>query len=34
MDSATIGQRLRQLRLGRELSQAEFAKQLAISPAY
>ena len=34
MDSATIGQRLRQLRLTRALSQADFAKQLAISPAY
>jgi len=34
MDSATIGQRLRQLRLARDVSQVEFAKQLAISPAY
>ncbi|MEZ4399829.1 MAG: short-chain fatty acyl-CoA regulator family protein [Kofleriaceae bacterium] len=34
MDSATIGQRLRQLRLDRALSQAELARQLAISAAY
>lgn len=34
VDSATIGQRLRQLRLRREISQADFARQLAISPAY
>jgi hypothetical protein len=34
MDSALIGQRLRQLRLARELTQADLAKQLAISPAY
>src|SRR5689334_193384 len=34
MDSATIGQRLRELRLSRELSQADFARQLEISPAY
>jgi transcriptional regulator with XRE-family HTH domain len=33
MDSALIGQRLRQLRLARELTQADLAKQLAISPA-
>src|SRR5688500_13610808 len=34
MDSATIGQRLRELRLARELSQADFARQLEISAAY
>ncbi|HTJ43838.1 MAG TPA: short-chain fatty acyl-CoA regulator family protein [Kofleriaceae bacterium] len=34
MDSATIGQRLRELRLGKELSQADLARQLDISPAY
>lgn len=34
MDSSTIGQRLRQLRLQRDLSQADLARQLAISPAY
>ncbi|KAB2883147.1 MAG: helix-turn-helix domain-containing protein, partial [Kofleriaceae bacterium] len=34
MDSSTIGQRLRQLRLARDLSQADLARQLAISPAY
>jgi XRE family transcriptional regulator, fatty acid utilization regulator len=34
MDSATIGQRLRELRLGKELSQADLARQLEISPAY
>jgi predicted transcriptional regulator/DNA-binding XRE family transcriptional regulator len=34
MDSSTIGQRLRELRLGKELSQADLARQLEISPAY
>jgi XRE family transcriptional regulator, fatty acid utilization regulator len=34
MDSATIGQRLRELRLGKDLSQADLARQLEISPAY
>ncbi len=34
MDSSTIGQRLRQLRLAKDLSQADLARQLAISPAY
>jgi predicted transcriptional regulator/transcriptional regulator with XRE-family HTH domain len=34
MDSSTIGQRLRQLRLARDLSQADLARQLTISPAY
>ena len=34
MDSATIGQRLRELRLAKELSQADLARQLEISPAY
>lgn len=34
MDSATIGQRLRELRLARDLSQADLARQLEISPAY
>jgi predicted transcriptional regulator/transcriptional regulator with XRE-family HTH domain len=34
MDSSTIGQRLRQLRLQRNLSQADLARQLTISPAY
>ncbi|HUQ06861.1 MAG TPA: short-chain fatty acyl-CoA regulator family protein [Kofleriaceae bacterium] len=34
MDSSTIGQRLRQIRLARDLSQADLARQLAISPAY
>lgn len=34
MDSSTIGQRLRQLRLQRDLSQADLARQLTISPAY
>jgi predicted transcriptional regulator/DNA-binding XRE family transcriptional regulator len=34
MDSSTIGQRLRELRLGKELSQADLARQLDISPAY
>jgi XRE family transcriptional regulator, fatty acid utilization regulator len=34
MDSATIGQRLRELRLAKDLSQADLARQLEISPAY
>lgn len=34
VDSATIGQRLRLLRQRREVTQAELARQLAISPAY
>jgi len=34
MDSSTIGQRLRELRLGKDLSQADMARQLEISPAY
>ncbi len=34
MDSATIGQRLRELRLSKDLSQADLARQLEISPAY
>ncbi len=34
MDSATIGQRLRELRLAKDLSQADMARQLEISPAY
>ncbi len=34
MDSATIGQRLRELRLARDLTQADLARQLEISPAY
>ncbi|HVK77510.1 MAG TPA: short-chain fatty acyl-CoA regulator family protein [Kofleriaceae bacterium] len=34
MDSTTIGQRLRALRLAKDLSQADLARQLTISPAY
>jgi predicted transcriptional regulator/transcriptional regulator with XRE-family HTH domain len=34
VDSATIGQRLRELRLGKDLSQADLARQLDISAAY
>jgi XRE family transcriptional regulator, fatty acid utilization regulator len=34
MDSAAIGQRLREIRLGRGIGQAELARQLEISPAY
>ncbi len=34
MDTATIGQRLRELRLSKDLSQADLARQLEISPAY
>ncbi|MCA9676481.1 MAG: DUF2083 domain-containing protein [Kofleriaceae bacterium] len=34
MDTATIGQRLRELRLAKDLSQADMARQLEISPAY
>lgn len=34
MDTATIGQRLRQLRLEKGISQADLARQLEISPAY
>jgi XRE family transcriptional regulator, fatty acid utilization regulator len=34
MDSALIGQKLRELRLERGLAQADMARQLSISPAY
>jgi XRE family transcriptional regulator, fatty acid utilization regulator len=34
MDSAAIGQRLRELRIERGIAQAELARQLGISPAY
>src|SRR5512146_1069150 len=34
MDTATIGQRLRELRLAKDLSQADLARQLEISAAY
>ena len=34
MDNALIGQRIRQLRLDRQLRQGDVAKKLGISPAY
>jgi predicted transcriptional regulator/DNA-binding XRE family transcriptional regulator len=34
MDTTAIGQRLRELRLGKGIGQAELARQLEISPAY
>src|SRR5688572_491395 len=34
MDNALVGQRIRQLRLDRQLRQSDVAKKLGISPAY